>query len=102
MPTLYITEFADVHMAGAGKVGQIAIEPPLVEQTVAIGGASVQSNAFHPHTRLVRLHSDAVCSYQFGLSPNASTTTARMATNQTEYHGVPLGQGFKVAVISNT
>jgi len=52
-------------------------------------------------TTFVRLHTDAICSIKFGVNPTASATTARMAAGRTEYHGVPLGQAYKVAVITN-
>jgi len=73
-----------------------------VEQTVAIAAGSAQSNAFSAATRIVRLHTDAVCSIKFGINPTATATSSRMAAGQTEYHGVLVGQSFKVAVISNT
>lgn len=101
MATLYITEYARV---GFDPNGPLAMpeEPPLAEQTVAIGSGSLQSNAFQAATRFVRLNTDAVCSIEFGLNPTAVATTARMAANQTEYHGVPQGGSFKVAVITNS
>jgi hypothetical protein len=104
MATLYITEYAGLALAQLGEVGQMPQEPPLAEQTVAIGVGSVQSSAFNAKTKLIRLHSDAVCSIEFGTNPTASATTARMAANQTEYHGVPNNTGtlLKVAVIQNT
>jgi hypothetical protein len=102
MATLYITEYADIHIGQAGRVGQIPLEPPLAEQTVAIGGSSTQSAAFNAATRMVRLHSDAVCSVAFGTNPVAAATNARMGANQTEYKSVPANQSFKVAAITNT
>lgn len=105
MATLYITEYATFTPAGApGGFGQIAQEPPLAEQTVAIGVGSVQSSAFNTNTRFVRLHVDGTgpCSVEFGTNPTASATTGRLAANQTEYRGVPKGQSFKVAVITNS
>lgn len=94
MATLYVTEFADDDINSAK-------EPPLQEQTVAIGGGSVQcSNAFTNTTRLIRVHTDAICSIAIGLNPTATTAKRRMAANQTEYFSVEAG--FKIAVISNT
>lgn len=107
MATLYITEFRGLDYSasprtwGAGPaLVQAAPQPPIAEQTVAIGGASVASNAFAATTLLVRLHADASCSIEFGAAPTASATTARMAAGQTEYFGV--SPGMKVAVIANT
>lgn len=103
MATLYITEYVNVASApaGGGSVGQMPLEPPVAEQTVSIGGSSTQSATFNSSTRFVRLHTDSVCSIEFGTNPTATTLTGRKAANQTEYHGVPANQGFKVAVIAN-
>ena len=101
MATLYIAEYSDLAKAAPYLV-QVPMEAPLTEQTVAIGGSSVQSAAFNTSTRLVRIHTNAICSIKFGTNPTASVTTARMAAGQTEYHGVPIGGTFKVAVITNT
>lgn len=103
MATLYITEFVAVmQIAPGGHPIQIAAEPPVAEQTVAIGGASVQSNPFNAATRFVRLHTDSICSIEIGANPVASATTRRLAANTTEYFAVPATQSFKVAVITNT
>lgn len=107
MATLYITEFQALGQAGLPTNGygpngptQAAQQPPTAEQTVAIGGVSVASAAFNAATTLVRLHTDAICSIEFGAAPTATATTARMAAGQTEYFGVL--PGMKVAVITNT
>jgi hypothetical protein len=101
MAVLYVTEYSTMGRDPNG-VASMAQEPPMAEQTVAIGGGSLQSVAFQPATRFVRLHTDSVCSIEFGPNPTATTTTARMAANQTEYYAVPQGSAFKVAVISNS
>ncbi len=102
MAVLYITEYAGLAPSPPGGTSQVPLEPPVAEQTVAIAAGSAASSAFNAKTRLVRLHTDAICSVEFGTAPTASATTARMAQNQTEYHGVPLGASFKVAVITNS
>jgi hypothetical protein len=102
MATLYITEIQALGKDAKSNLAQIAQMPPVAEQTVAIGGASVKSNAFNKKTGLVRIHTDAVCSIAWGTDPTASAATARMAADQTEYFSVPPGQDFKIAVISNT
>ena len=101
MAVLYITEFKWMGQA-PNSVPSMALQAPLAEQTVAIGGGSVASSAFNAGTRFVRLHTDAICSIEFGAAPTATATTARMAANQTEYYSVPEGGAFKVAVITNT
>lgn len=93
--TCYITEF------GGGLVGgvQVAVQPALVEQTVAITGASVASTAFGGGTRIIRLHCDAIASFKVGVAPVVTTSSARMPADAVEYFLVNPGE--KIAVISN-
>jgi len=94
MAKVYVTEFAAIDL-------NVSREPPLAEQTVAIGGGSVQcSNAFHASTRVIRVHTDAICSVAIGGNPTATANTRRLAANQTEYFGAE--GGHKIAVITNT
>jgi hypothetical protein len=102
MATLYITEFGTLQADPFGPAMPAAVAPSLADQTVVITGASAQSAAFTPGTRLVRLMADSVCSVKFGANPAASVTTMRLASNVPEYFQVPAGQSFKVAVIANT
>ena len=99
MAVLYVTEGKDIGGFGNFPIASMAM-PPIAEQTVAIGGASVQSGAFNPKTIFIRVHTDAICSISFGANPTASATTARMAANTTEYFAVQ--SGHKIAVIANT
>ena len=64
MATLYISEYAHVDAEDGGA--QVAIEPRIAVQTVAIAGSSAASSAFDPLTYYVRIHTDAICSYKFG------------------------------------
>ena len=98
MATLYITEYGTIAGLPATANGQVPLEPPLADYTVAIPGTSP---AFQPTTRMVRLNCDAVCSVLFGQAPSASTSNGRMAANQTEFRGVPEGMSFKVSVVAN-
>jgi hypothetical protein len=103
MATLYVSEFVSQGTDPNGKMQSSAQQPPLQEQTVAIGVSSAQTtNAFTANTTLVRLHADAICSVAVGANPTASATKMRMAANQTEYFTVPNNSGFKAAVITNT
>jgi hypothetical protein len=103
MAVFYITEYAELAIGPAGRVGQMPMDPPVAEQTIAIGGASVASSAFNAKTRFIRLHTDAICSFEIGAAtPTATATKARMAANQTEYHDVSRLPGGMVAVITNT
>lgn len=99
MATLYISEHAELVVFQGGG-GQALSEPPIVEQVVAIAGASAQSSAFNAKCRFVRVHADAVCSILFGENPTALSTRKRMAANQTEVFRV--APGDKIAVISNS
>lgn len=101
MATLYIGEFCAIGGGGNFPIAG-AQQPPIVEQTVAIGGASVQSSAFNAKTTLLRIHCDVVCSILFGTNPTATAAKARLGANQTEYFSVPAGLSYKVAVITNT
>jgi hypothetical protein len=106
MAVLYITEYAELSLNRLGQLGQMPVEPPVAEQTVAIGGSSVQSAAFNAATKFVRLHTDAICSVEVGANPTATATTGRLAANQTEFRdvsrGPSSGSAFKIAVITNT
>ena len=93
MGKLYVAEYAQSDW-------QTATEPPLAEQTVTFAASVQCSNAFHASTRLVRIHTDAICSIAFGGDPTATTSSKRLAANQTEYFGVQ--GGYKVAAIANT
>jgi hypothetical protein len=107
MATLYVTEFRGIGQEPALRTWgngpalmQFAQQPPVAEQTVAIGATSAQSNAFNSATNMVRISTDAICSVLFGNNPTATAGSARMAAGQTEYFAV--GPGMKVAVITNT
>jgi hypothetical protein len=95
MATAYITEYGG---AGAERT-QVASSPAITSQTVAIG-SEAKSAAFNSQTRIIRVHVDAICSILIGLSPTATTASARMSANSTEYFGV--NPGDKISVISNT
>ena len=102
MAVLFITEFARQGRDASGYRMVVPEEPPLANQTVNITASSVQSSAFNPLTKFVRIHTDAICSVSFGTAPTATATNMRMAANTAEYFSVPLGASWKVAVITNT
>jgi len=106
MAFLYITEFAELAIGPAGRVGSMGVQPPIAEQAISNAGATTQSAAFNAKTRFVRLHTDTICAIEFGTNPTAvaagASGTARMAANQTEYFAVPLGAGYKVAAVLST
>jgi hypothetical protein len=92
---LYVTEYAESSHPEA-TVGP----EPGTNQVVNYAGGTTQSTAFKSNTTMVRLHTDSICSYKFGINPTATTTEARMAAGQTEYFRVLPGN--KVAAVINT
>src|SRR5215831_7910493 len=102
MAKLYVTEYPDLPGAYATFAPQITREPPLVDQTpVGIAASAAPSSAFSSMTKIVRLHTDAVCSVAIGpVGTVATANSQRMAANQTEYKMVQ--PGHVVSVITNT
>jgi hypothetical protein len=98
MATLYISEYTEA-VGRTGGIVPIVLEPPAVEQTVAIG-AEAKSFAFGANTRIIRVHCDAICSILIGANPTATTAKKRLPADHTEYFGVTPGD--KLSVISNT
>src|SRR4029077_19006076 len=70
MATLFISE----HNAGASAGLPLVRWPALQTQTIAIGGSSQQSNPFGLNTKIIRVHTDAVCSIDVGPNPTATTS----------------------------
>lgn len=101
MATVYISEYANGALTD-GQLSNFVMEPAVAEQTVAITAGSVQSAAFNPTTRFVRLRTDAICSVRFGTNPTATATSSRMPAATETIVGVQQGLSQKVAVITNT
>lgn len=102
MPTLYISEFTQEAIDAMGREVPVAKAPPVANQAITISGSSAQSATLNASTTLVRLHTDANCSVLFGTNPTATTSSPRLATNQTEYFGVQANSGLKIATILNS
>ncbi len=111
MAVLYIAEFVNVALAVQGQPPELAPMPPTVEQTLAIGAASVSCTAFASTTRVVRVHTDVVCAIAVGTAPTAVTASGtsasaagsmRMVAGQTEYFSILPGLSHKIAVIATT
>ena len=101
MATLYVSEYDGVAPGGSGGAAQVAPGKPLASQTVAIGGTSAAvTNAFSAGTKIIRVHTDAVCSIAVAATPTAVATALRMAADSTEYFSVQPGD--KIAVITNS
>lgn len=102
MAKLYITEYCNaVRQAGNDSIGAVS-EPANVDQTPVTYSTTTQSAAFANNTTIIRLHTDSICSVNFGTNPTATTSNKRMIAGQTEYFMVPAGSGLKVAAITNT
>lgn len=99
MAKIYVTEHTSPRIVQGGLLPVVTM-PPLATQTVAIGGTSAQSSAFNSKTRMVAVHTDAICSIEFGENPTATSNSKRMAAGATEYFEVIAGH--KIAVITNT
>lgn len=98
MATLYVAEFpASSLLHGPVPIVQ---GTPIAEQTVSIGGSSTSSSAFAANTKIIRVHTDAICSIAIGASPTATAAKMRMAAGTTEYFEV--APTHKIAVITNT
>lgn len=103
MARLFIREYST--FAVDPNSGQaVGKEPGFDQPPVAISAGASPSNPFQPGTKLIRLHTDAICSLVFGTpggpnAPVATTNNARWAANQTEY--VFVNAGDAVSVISN-
>ena len=102
MATLYIREYQTIAAPGPDFNGmQAGMEPGTDQTPLVFTGGVQQSVAFAGSTRVVRLHTDSICSVLFGTNPTATTANARMAANQTEFFGVQPGANLKVSVIVN-
>lgn len=99
MTKLYISEYSSLADGFGGSLPQIVGEPAIAVQVVDYSGGVASSAAFNARTRLIRIHTDAVCSVRFDGSA-ATTSYPRMAADQTEYFGV--GGGTTLSVIANT
>jgi hypothetical protein len=99
MAFIYISEYSDEGMDAKGRIMPCAKEPAIANQRVAVGLSSTQSAALNANTTLVRINTDVDCCVLFGLNPTATTSSRRMAGNQTEYFAVQQNSGLKIAVI---
>jgi hypothetical protein len=99
MATLYISEHASLAQDTTAGNAQIVKQPALTTQTVVIqSGTPLQSAAFGAATRIVRVAVDVVACVLVGPVNNthATTSSPRMAANQTEYFAVNPGDQLSV------
>lgn len=104
MADVFITEYADATPIGLGKFMPVGVEPAVAEQAVLIG-AAVQSAAFNPKTRFVRVHAEAAVCIKFGVNPTAVTNEHRLPAGAVEFYGVTPtddnGVALKLSVIQD-
>ena len=99
MANAIINEFASAGHQPGGVVQAAAIHNET--QSIAIGGASVQSVATEAGTNLVRVFAEADCSILIGSDPTVSAGNGiPLAAGQFDYFVVT--PGHKIAVISRT
>lgn len=98
MSTVYITEFASMNQSAIAGSGFLLPQyPPIAKQAVAIGQ---QSAPFNQATRIIRIESDATCSFAIGSNVTATTTDARLAAGTPEFAGVQ--PGHLLSSVTNT
>jgi hypothetical protein len=102
MGKLYITEYSDIAQTVRGNAPVAQENADVVEQTPVTYTTTTQSAAFAATTVIVRIHTDSICSINFGTNPTATTNNRRLDASATEYFGVPKGGAYKVAAVSNT
>ena len=100
MPILDITEYSGLATTRDGNKIMAGQEPSLINQQVAIAGASEQSAPFQDTTHFIRIHCDTPCRVAVGSDPTASGASMRIGAGGTEYLGVM--PGLKLAVIATT
>lgn len=98
MADLYIAELTSAVSVIGTTAPTVPPFPPITIQKLAIGGASVPSNAFDPKTKALLLIADGACHIEVDEAPVASATTMLLPANVPLVIGVP--QGYKIAVIT--
>jgi hypothetical protein len=98
---MYISEYTNTGLA-IGQLVQVAGEPAITDQTpVDYSGGVASSAAFNAATNIVRVLCTSTCSIKFGTDPTATASNKPLAAGNPEYFSVPVGQGFKISVITN-
>lgn len=100
---VYVTEFSQVFVDVGGNV-QMAFAPPIAKQIVASGATS---NPFNTATRFIRCSADsgftspAAAQIEIGRgTPSITSSSMRLAINQTEYFKVNAGDAITVGTVA--
>lgn len=108
MAVLYVTEYTTFGHDSRGHAVPAPQIPPVADDTVAIGGGSLNSDPFNDATRLVELHCDVICHIAWstdaqvkgGNQVAATTSHKRLPADTTQFFTVE--PGCSVAVIQGT
>lgn len=97
MATLIITEYQHpgVRQDDGNRVGNLALEPAIAEQSVSFTTAT-QSSAFNDATRVVRLQADAACNVKFGSNPTATASHQPLSAGVEYWRAVKSGDKVSV------
>lgn len=98
-----ISEYSDILQTIRGA-GQVAQDPPIAVQILALSASSVQSAAFNAATRYIEITVSGVDARIVNntANPVADASTSQRVAVGTMYRGVTLGAGNKIAVITAT
>ena len=93
---------SQIPVAYAGKQAAFthAVVPGGLNQVVAVGSSSTQSNVLNTNTSIVRVVSTTNCFLAFGTAPTATSASGvYLPANVIDYFGV--ADGSKIAVIQS-
>lgn len=97
MATLWIREYVDIGVTGAGRPAPISMEPG-TDQTPVTFSTSAASAAFAASTKYIRVYGSAAFHYVVGADPTATTNAMKWPADLPLEIGVKAGQ--KIAVIA--
>ena len=100
--TLIIKEYENA--ASAGTALQVPQEPPLAVQKVPFTGTSAASAALNAATKFVSIQLTSNGHTDFGTAPTAinlsgAVTSLIHEANAISFHGVPVGESYKIAAV---
>jgi hypothetical protein len=97
---LIVTEFAEMQITQGGRLSTLPMHPAVVT-CYTVATATVSATSFNANTSILRLHAKtgAMCYTITTAGTIAAATDTRLALNQTEYVGVPKGQGYRISAV---
>lgn len=102
MATIYISEYSMLGWVGVSptQLIQAPAGPPIAEQHIQVGVASVLSAPFADATKFIRVVTDTAANLAFGTAPTAVTVSHLLPANAVVFYAV--SPGSKLAVIANS